>query len=109
MPGRKWFSTLLPPGHYVPAHGYRRSIFVGNDPGACRISAAEKELDLAPEDKALVETIWLLTQLILATRQGKIDAALRHAEINVSDSPGLMEIGGAVCDAVDRSLADNGS
>jgi hypothetical protein len=72
------------------------------------IAAAEKGLNLAAEDKGLVETIWLLTQIPLAARQQNFSAALRDAGLDVSDSPGLMEIVGAISDAIDRRLSNNG-
>lgn len=75
------------------------------------IAAAERGLNLAAEDKALVETVWLLTQLPLAAKARTIDgfvAALRDAGLKVSSSPGLMEIVGAFSDAVDRRLSNNG-
>jgi len=71
------------------------------------ISAAERGLNLAAEDRGLVETIWLLTQLPLAARKDNFATALRDAGLDVSDSPGLMEIVGAVSDAIDRRLANN--
>lgn len=72
------------------------------------ITAAEKGLNLAAQDKGLVETIWLLTQMPLAARQHDFSAALRDAGLDVSDSPGLMEIVGALSDAIDRRLSNNG-
>jgi len=72
------------------------------------ITAAEKGLNLAAEDKGLVETIWLLSQLPLAARKDNFAAALREVGLDVSDAPGLMEIVGAVSDAIDRRLANNG-
>ena len=71
-------------------------------------AAAEKGLNLAAEDKGLVETLWLLTQLPLAARQENFPAALRDAGLDVSDSPGLMEIVGGISDAIDRRLSNNG-
>ena len=72
------------------------------------ITAAERGLNLAAEDKGLVETVWLLTQLPLAARSDDFAGALRNAGLDVSDSPGLMEVVGAFSDAVDRRLANNG-
>ena len=71
------------------------------------IRAAEKGLNLAAEDKALVETVWLLTQLPLAAKQENFGAALRQAGLDVTDSPGLMELVGAVSDAIDARLSNN--
>jgi hypothetical protein len=71
------------------------------------ITAAEKGFKLASEDKGLIETVWLLTQLPLAAKTDNFTKSLRNAGLNVSDSPGLMEIVGAFSDAVDRRLANN--
>jgi len=72
------------------------------------ITAAERGLRRAAEDKGLVETIWLLTQLPLAARTQDFAGALRAAGLRVSDSPSLMEVVGALSDAVDLRLANNG-
>lgn len=72
------------------------------------ISAAEKGLNLAAEDKGLVETIWLLTQLPLAARAQDFAQALRDSGLQVSDAPTLMEVVGAVSDAIDARLSNNG-
>ncbi len=72
------------------------------------ISAAEQGLRLAAEDKGLVETIWLLTQIPLAARSDDFAASLRNAGLNVSDAPSLMEVVGALSDAIDSRLANNG-
>ncbi|NQT19504.1 MAG: hypothetical protein HQ592_07355 [Planctomycetes bacterium] len=71
------------------------------------ITAAERGLNLAAEDKGLVETVWLLTQLPLAAKSNDFAAALRSAGLDVSDSPSLMEVVGAFSDAIDRRLANN--
>jgi len=72
------------------------------------ITAAERGLNLASEDKGLVETLWLLTQLPLAARGDNFAEALRSAGLDVSDEPGLMEEVGAFSDAIDRRLSNNG-
>lgn len=72
------------------------------------ISAAEQGLRLAAEDKGLVETIWLLTQIPLAARSDDFAGSLRNAGLNVSDAPSLMEVVGALSDAIDSRLANNG-
>jgi hypothetical protein len=68
------------------------------------ITAAEKQLGFAARDSGVVETIWLLTQLPLAARTSDFPAALRHRGLDVSDAPGLLEIVGAVADAVDARM-----
>jgi hypothetical protein len=72
------------------------------------VTAAEQGLNLAAEDKGLVETIWLLTQLPLAAKSTNFADALRNSGLDVSDSPSLLEVVGAFSDAVDRRLANNG-
>lgn len=75
------------------------------------ITAAERGLNLAAEDKALVESVWLLTQLPLAAKAKDTKTfvkALRDAGLKVSDAPGLMEVVGAFSDAVDARVANNG-
>jgi hypothetical protein len=72
------------------------------------ITAAEKGLKLAAEDKGLVETIWLLTQLPLAAKSDNFAQALQSTGLDVSDSPSLMEVIGAFSDAIDKKLANNG-
>jgi len=69
--------------------------------------AAERGFRLAAEDKGVVETIWLLTKLPLAAKSEDFASALRNVGLEVSDTPGLMEIVGAFSDAVDRRLANN--
>ncbi|MFO0839074.1 MAG: hypothetical protein U1D55_11190 [Phycisphaerae bacterium] len=73
------------------------------------LTAAERGLNLAAEDKALVETVWLLTQLPLAARAADLPgfvAALRQTGLSVSDSPGLMDVVSAFSEAIDSRLAN---
>ena len=72
------------------------------------ISAAEQGFKIAVEDKGLVETIWLLTQLPLAAKSEDFGQALQSVGLDVSDSPGLMEVLGAFSDAIDKKLTNNG-
>lgn len=72
------------------------------------IAAAEQGLAFASNDKGLVEAIWLLTQLPLAAQKENFAGALREVGLDVSDSPGLMGIVGAISDAIDTRLANNG-
>jgi hypothetical protein len=71
------------------------------------ISAAERGLNLASNDKGLVDTVWLLTQLPLAAKSDDFAESLRKCGLNVSNDPSLMEIVGAVSDAIDTSLSNN--
>jgi hypothetical protein len=68
------------------------------------INAAEKGLGIAAEDKGVVETIWLLSKLPLAARSNDFTRALRDCGLSVKDSPGLMEIVGAVTGAIDARM-----
>jgi hypothetical protein len=68
------------------------------------IIAAEGALGVAAQDKGVVETVWLLTQLPLAARSEDFAAALRDCGLPVTDSPGLMEVVGAVSDAIDARM-----
>jgi hypothetical protein len=68
------------------------------------INAAEKGLSSAVKDAGVIETIWLLTKLPLAARSEDFAQALRDCGLSVSDSPGLMEIVGAVADAIDAKM-----
>jgi len=72
------------------------------------ITAAEQGFNLAAEDKGLVETIWLLTQLPLAAKSEDFGQALQSVGLDVSASPGLMEVLGAFSDAIDKKLTNNG-
>jgi len=75
------------------------------------ILAAERGLNFAADDKALIEAVWLLTQLPLAAKnnQNYIDfvSELRSTGLQVSDNPGVMEIVGAFSDAIDARLINN--
>ena len=72
------------------------------------IIAAEKALEQATRDKGLVETVWLLTKLPLAAKTTHFAQELQSSGLDVSNSPGLMEVIGAFSEAVDRSMANNG-
>jgi hypothetical protein len=68
------------------------------------ITAAERGLGRAAQDLGVIETVWLLTQLPLAARSADFVGALRDCGLAVSDSPGLMEIVGAVTEAIDNKM-----
>jgi len=75
------------------------------------MNAAERGLNLAADDKAFVETFWLLTQLPLAARAKDLKGfigALRQAGLQLSDEPGVMEVVGAFSDAIDARVSNNG-
>ena len=68
------------------------------------INAAETGLGFAARDKGVIETIWLLTKLPLAARSENFAEALRQCGLTVSDSPGLMEIVGAISETIDSKI-----
>ncbi len=68
------------------------------------ISAAESGLSFAAKDHGVIETIYLLIHLPLAARTGQFVEAIRQHGLDVSDSPGLMEIVGAVTEAIDAQM-----
>jgi hypothetical protein len=68
------------------------------------IIAAENALAFAAKDHGVVETVWLLTQLPLAARSDDFVQGLRDRGLAVSDSPGLMEIVGAVTETIDARM-----
>lgn len=68
------------------------------------ITAADRGMRFAAEDKAMVEAIWLLTQLPLAAKTKDFAGALRKAGLALPDSPGVMDVVGAVSDAIDSRL-----
>lgn len=72
------------------------------------MNAAERGLNLAANDKALTETVWLLTQLPIAARSPNFVESLRDAGLSLPDAPGLMDVVAAVSDAIDAKLV-NGS
>jgi hypothetical protein len=71
------------------------------------IRAAERGLNLAAEHAGLVEAFWLLTQLPTAAREADFAAALRQCGLDVPDQPGVMDLVGAVAEAVDARLPNN--
>lgn len=72
------------------------------------IKAAEGGLERPGKDRGLVETIWLLTQLPQAARADDFAGALRNLGLEVSANPTLMEITGALTDALDQRLIEAG-
>ena len=72
------------------------------------IDAAEQAFAVAANDPGLVESLFILTQIPLAARSEDFIRSLREAGLNVSATPTLMEVLGAVADAVDGRLARKG-
>lgn len=75
---------------------------------AATMDAAQGGLRDAAKDPGLVYTVWLLTQLPLAARSKDFVARLRKLGLDVSDSPGLLEVASAFTGAVDAYLHRSG-
>lgn len=67
-------------------------------------AAAERWFEKAANDPGVVETVWLLMRLPVAARADDFAAALRTCGVAVSDEPGLLEVVGAVTDAIDARM-----
>lgn len=72
------------------------------------MEAARAGLEHAADDPALVHSFWLLTQITQAARHGDFASRLRHAGLDVPDSPTLFDIVGAFSDAVDHHISRTG-
>jgi hypothetical protein len=70
--------------------------------------AAESSLPRESKDPALVRAFWLLTQIPLAARTQDFDGGLRKLEIETGPSPGLVEVVGALTEAIDRHVGRTG-
>ena len=75
---------------------------------AATMDASQGGLAKAAKDPGLVHTVWLLTQVPLAARGENFVADLRRLGLEVSDSPGLLEVVGAFTGAVDTHLGHRG-
>ena len=75
---------------------------------AAAMDASQGGLVKAAKDPGLVHTVWLLTQVPLAARGENFVAGLRRLGLEVSDSPGLLEVVGAFTGAVDTHLGHRG-
>ena len=78
------------------------------DVAAATMHAAQRGLEAAAEDKGLVYTVWLLTQVPLAARSADFEGRLRKLGLDVSGSPSLLEVTGAFAGAVDAHLRRTG-
>ena len=74
---------------------------------AAAAAAAEGGLDKAAADHGVIEAVWLLMRLPLAARLGDFAGGLRDCGLDVPDDPGLMDVVGAVADAVDAAMPNN--
>jgi len=70
--------------------------------------ASEASLQGASNDPAFLHGFWLLTQIPLAARGPNFAGDLRRLGLQVADQPGLMDVVGAVSDAVDRYAREQG-
>jgi hypothetical protein len=71
------------------------------------IRAAEKGLRHAPKDPGVVEAVRLLMDLPRAARVSDYPDGLAACGVAVTDPPDLMELVGAVTDALDARLPNN--
>ena len=71
---------------------------------AATMDASQGGLANAAKDPGLVHTVWLLTQVPLAARGENFIAGLRGLGLEVSNSPGLLEVVGAFTGAIDTHL-----
>ena len=78
------------------------------DVAAATMNAAQRGLDAAAQDKGLVYTVWLLTQVPLAARSADFEGRLRKLGLDVSATPSLLDVTGAFTDAVDAHLRRTG-
>lgn len=79
-----------------------------NEVAGASAAAAESALRGAVADPALTQTVWLLTQLPLAARSADFPANLANLGLRVGDQLTLLNIVGALADAVDRHAARAG-
>lgn len=78
------------------------------DVAAATMRAAQRGLEEASQDKGLVYTVWLLTQVPLTARSADFEGRLRKLGLDVAGSPSLLEVTGAFADAVDAHLRRTG-
>ncbi len=75
---------------------------------AATMEASQQGLTNAAEDKGLVHTLWLLTQIPLAARKQNFSKELQNLGLVVSQNPSLLELVGAFTGAVDDHLCRSG-
>jgi hypothetical protein len=71
------------------------------------ILAAEAGLKKAASDRGVVESVWLLIRLPHAARGRDFSESLRECDVSVRGEVGLMELVGAVSDALDTRMPNN--
>jgi hypothetical protein len=75
---------------------------------AATLNASRAGLEEAANDRGLVFSVWLLTQLPLAARERDFAAALRRIGVKVSDQPDVFELVAGFTEAVDSHLLRRG-
>jgi hypothetical protein len=75
---------------------------------AATLNAAERGLEQAARDPALVHSFWLLSQLPLCARKADFVAELNNVGIRVSSAPTILELVGGFADAVDDHVRRTG-
>ncbi len=75
---------------------------------AATADAAETSLRRASNDPAFMHAFWLLTQVPRAARGPTFAKDLRRLGLQISDQPSLLEVTGAITDAVDRHVGEQG-
>jgi hypothetical protein len=78
------------------------------DVAQATIQAAEKGLLLATDDRGLSYAVYLLSQIVLASRSENFAANLNLADIRVQAEPTTLDVVAAFTEAVDRQLWEKG-
>lgn len=68
--------------------------------------AADGGFSEAEVDPALIEAVWLLAQLPEAARQQEFTSRLRELGVAVNEQPTLLDLSGALAEAIERRLPD---
>src|SRR5688572_27435182 len=76
---------------------------------AATIDASERGLAGAAKDAGLVYSVWLLTQIPLATRSNDFVSGLQTLGMNVSAAPSVLEVVSAFSERVDEHLRRKGA
>lgn len=75
---------------------------------ALSAKAAETALRNASSDPAFLHAFWLLTQIPLAARGPDFSGDLQRLGVDIGDGPSLVELIGAVSDAIDDHARNSG-
>ena len=74
------------------------------DVASASLTAAERGFRRASDDLGMRYTVWLLTQVALASRKDNFSGELNRLGIKVSKTPGLFEVVGAFTKNIDDYL-----